>query len=193
MIVAPNEDRDPAAARQRLLDAAGELFSAHGIHATSVDDVIAEANVAGTTFDRHFSGKDDLVTAYLEGRYAAWRATLDAAIARAGDDARSQLLAFFDALGAWHHDPRFQGCSFANAAAELAACDPARVVVDVHQRSLRERMADIAAQIPHSAPNLLVDQLMMLFEGAATTHAFGTVTHAVDKARMTAAPLIYAG
>jgi AcrR family transcriptional regulator len=193
-VVPPNKDQELADARQRLLDAADELFYTHGIHDTGVDAVISAANVAGMTFDRHFGGKDELVTAYLEGRDTRWRATLEAAIARAGDDARSQLLAFFDALGTWHRDPRFRGCAFANAAAELAAPrHPARAVVEDHKRSLRERMTEIAGEIPHSAPNLLVDQLMMLFEGATTTHALGTVTHAIDKARMTAAALIYAG
>lgn len=190
----PNEDRELAAARQRLLDAADELLCTRGIHGTAVDAVMTAANVGRVTFDRFFGGKDELVTAALEGRDIRWRAALEEAIARAGDDARSQLLAFFDALGTWHGDMGVRGCSFANAAAELTdPGHPARAVVDVHKRSLRQRMTEIAGEIPHSAPNLLVDQLMMLFEGAGTTHALGTVTHAVDKARMTAAALIYAG
>lgn len=182
------------AARQRLLDAADRLFYAHGINATGVDAVLAAAEVADMTFHRHFRGKDDLVAAYLEGRDIRWRTTLEETISRAGGDARSQLLAFFDALGTWHSDPRFRGCAFANAAAELAGPDhPARAVVDAHKRSIRQRMSEIADRTPHTAPNLLVDQLLMLFEGATTTHALDTVTHAVDKARMTAAALIYAG
>lgn len=187
-----HELQEPAA-RQRLLDAADELFRVRGIHATDVGAVATAAKVDSTTFDRHFRDKDDLVTAYLEDRDIRWRAAVEAAIGRAGDDARSQLLAFFDALGTWHGDPRSRGYSFANAAAELTAPHPAREVVDAHKRSLRQRMTEIADQIPHSAPNLLVDQLMMLLEGAAMTHALGTVTHAVDKARMTAAALIYGG
>jgi AcrR family transcriptional regulator len=190
--VISHEHQEPAA-RQRLLDAADELFRVHGLHATDVEAVTTAANVGRMTFDRHFRGKDDLVTAYLEDRDSRWRAALESAVARAGDDARSQLLAFFDALGTWHGDPQSGGYSFANAAAELTAPHPAREVLDAHKRSLRQRMTAIADQIPHSAPNLLVDQLMMLLEGAATTHALGTVTHAVDKARMTAAALIYGG
>lgn len=193
MTAQDDENQRLSSARQRLLDAADELFYAHGINATGVDAVISGADVARMTFYRHFQGKDDLVTAYLEGRDIRWRATLEEAIARA-TDSRAKLLAFFDALGTWHADPGFRGCSFANAAAEIAAPDhPAREIVEAHKRSLRQRMTEIAEQTPHTAPNLLVDQLLMLFEGATTTHALGTVTHAVDKARMTAAALIYAG
>lgn len=182
------------AARQRLIDAADRLFYAHGINATGVDAVLAAADVPEMTFHRHFRGKDDLVAAYLEGRDIRWRTTLHEATTRAGDDPRAQLLAVFDALGTWHSDPRFRGCAFTNAAAELAAPDhPARAVVDAHKRAVRQHMTEIANRTPHTAPNLLVDQLLMLFEGATTTHALNTVTHAIDKARMTAAALIYAG
>lgn len=189
-----HDDQPPHSARQRLLNAADELFYTHGINATGVDAVITAADVARMTFYRHFHGKDDLVTAYLEGRDVRWRATLEDAITNAGDDPRARLLAFFDALKTWHADPRFRGCSFANAAAELSAPDhPARAVVTAHKHAVRHRMTEIADNVPHTAPHLLVDQLMMLFEGATTTHALGTVTHAVDKARMTAAQLVYAG
>lgn len=190
----PQKDHGRGSARQRLLDAADQLFYAHGINATGIDAVITAADVARMTFYRHFRGKDDLVTAYLEGRDLRWRASLEDAIATAGDDPRAQLLAFFDALSTWQDDPRFRGCAFANAAAELAAPDhPARAVVTKHKQSLRQRMTEIADALPHTAPNLLVDQLMMLLEGATTTYALESVSNAADKARMTAAQLIYSG
>jgi AcrR family transcriptional regulator len=50
---------------ERILDAATRLFADEGIHATGVDRVIAEADVAPMTVYRHFGGKDDLVTATL--------------------------------------------------------------------------------------------------------------------------------
>ncbi len=50
-------------ARERLLDAAGELFYESGIAATGVDAVPARARVAPATLYAHFSGKDGLVAA----------------------------------------------------------------------------------------------------------------------------------
>ncbi|MCI2416036.1 TetR/AcrR family transcriptional regulator [Saccharopolyspora sp. K220] len=194
MTTQSDDEQQSGSARQRLLDAADELFYAHGINATGVDAVITAADVARMTFYRHFRGKDDLVIAYLEGRDVRWRATLDEAIANAGTDSRAQLLAFFDALKTWHGDPRFRGCPFANAAAEFPGPDhPARAVVAAHKQAVQQRMTEIANNVPHTAPNLLVDQLMMLYEGATTTQALGVVTRAADKARATAAQLIYTG
>src|SRR5918999_4750960 len=61
--------------RERILEAATRLFVDEGIHATSVDRVIAEAGVAPMTVYRHFAGKDELVTATLErwsGEWLGW-------------------------------------------------------------------------------------------------------------------------
>lgn len=191
MIDHESEEPRDRPARRRLLDAADTLFYTHGINATGVDAVITAANVARMTFYRNFAGKDDLVTSYLEGRDLRWRTTLEDTIANADHDPRTQLLAMFDALNIWHSDPRFRGCSFANAAAELADPDhPARTVVTTHKHSLHKRMNELAHATTHPQPELLADQIMMLFEGATTAQALGIVTDAATKARTTAEQLI---
>lgn len=189
----PNRDQHPRPpARRRLLDAADRLFYTHGINATGVDTVIEAAGVARMSFYNNFRSKDALIAAYLEGRDIRWRTTLEQQITAAGDDPRDQLLAVFDALRIWHTDPRFRGCSFANATAELADHDhPARTVVTDHKTALRDRMTGLAHATGHPHPDQLVDQLLILFEGATTTQALGTVTNAVDTAHTTAHTLIH--
>ncbi|MEU8700945.1 TetR/AcrR family transcriptional regulator [Streptomyces sp. NPDC048680] len=182
---------DVRSARSRLLDAADQLFYAHGINATGVDAVIEAAQVARMTFYRHFGGKDALVAAYLQARDARWRATMEECVSAVGDAPDARLLAVFDALRLWHADPRFRGCSFANAAAELTAPDhPARAVVTDHKQALRARITTLARATGHPAPDRLVNQLLLLFEGATTTQALGTVSNAVDEARAIAKDLI---
>ncbi|MFJ5848950.1 TetR/AcrR family transcriptional regulator [Streptomyces sp. NPDC092903] len=186
-----NVTTDGRSARSRLLDAADRLFYAHGINATGVDAVIEAANVARMTFYRHFGGKDALVAAYLQARDARWRATVEECVTAAGDDPGARLLAVFEALRTWHADPRFRGCSFANAAAELTAPDhPARAVVTAHKQALRARITELAGATGHPAPCRLTDQLLLLIEGATTTQALGTVSDAVDEARAMAGDLI---
>ena len=186
-----NDEGPRPSARHRLLDAADRLFYTHGINATGVDAIIDAAGVARMSFYNHFRGKDALVAAYLEGRDIGWRATLEEQIAGAGDEPRDQLLAVFDALRIWHTDPRFRGCSFANATAELAdPGHPARAIVTDHKTALRERMTGRAHATGHPGPARLVDQLLILFEGATTTLALGTVTDAVATAHTTARALI---
>ena len=56
-----------AETRQRLLDAAAELFAERGIEASSVDAIAERADrTSGAIYD-HFDGKDGLLFALLEG------------------------------------------------------------------------------------------------------------------------------
>lgn len=52
--------------RQELVDAALNAFSAKGVAATSVDDIVRAAGVAKGTFYLYFTTKDDAVTAVAE-------------------------------------------------------------------------------------------------------------------------------
>ncbi|HWW89163.1 MAG TPA: helix-turn-helix domain-containing protein, partial [Solirubrobacteraceae bacterium] len=59
-------------ARQRILDAAYELFSRRGIQAVGVNEVTERAGVATATLYRHFPSKDELVLAFLDLREQRW-------------------------------------------------------------------------------------------------------------------------
>ena len=52
--------------RERILQAARELFYRDGINAVSVDAIAAAADTNKMTLYRHFSSRDELVAAYLE-------------------------------------------------------------------------------------------------------------------------------
>lgn len=54
------------ARRQRLLDAALELFSELGFHDTSVDEVVAHARTSKSAFYEHFESKEDCFRMLLE-------------------------------------------------------------------------------------------------------------------------------
>lgn len=190
MSTSSHGETDRANARQRLLAAADRLFYTGGINSTGVDAVITEADVARMTLYKQFGGKAGLVTTYLEERDARWRADLEDAIAAAGADPVARLLAVFDALALWVSEPRFRGCSFVNAAVEVADDDhPARRVALRHKRALRARLRELAAAAEFTRPEEIVDQLMLLFEGAITTAAVHTVEDAVGTARATAEQL----
>src|ERR1700683_5000893 len=51
--------------RERILEAARELFYAHGIRGVSVDEIAAAAQTNKMTLYRHFVSKDLLVADYL--------------------------------------------------------------------------------------------------------------------------------
>ena len=63
-------------ARQRLLDAATDLFYSEGIHSVGVDRIIEAAGVTRATMYKQFGGKEDLVVEYLRGEDAQLRGAL---------------------------------------------------------------------------------------------------------------------
>jgi AcrR family transcriptional regulator len=111
-------------ARERILDAAYELFSRHGIRAVGVDAVITRSGVARMTLYRHFASKDDLVLAFLERRERLWtNEWLQGEVERRTADPREALLTIFDVFDEWFRREDFEGCSFINVLLETA--DPA--------------------------------------------------------------------
>lgn len=72
--------------RQRILDAALDLFGARGVDAVSLDEIAREVGVRKQTVLYWFPSKDELVDAVLETVAAELVVVIDAAIRSAPDD-----------------------------------------------------------------------------------------------------------
>ncbi len=152
--------------RERIVEAAAELFYARGLRAVSAEKIIAEVGITKVTFYRHFPTKDDLIVAYLERR-AQWERDAIAQVRQAADDVPDAFRIIAEAIGAETCSPGFRGCPFINAAAEYADPDhPVRRAVDAHRRWFRQTITDLLDEInvPDSAQ--VTDQLVMLRDGA---------------------------
>ncbi|MFD9883406.1 TetR/AcrR family transcriptional regulator [Streptomyces alboflavus] len=106
--------------RERILNAAYELFSQRGIRDVGVEEIMARSGVAKATLYRHFPSKDALVLAFLARREQRW--TLGMVEAGARDRGRTpeeRLLALFDVFDEWFHRDDFDGCSFVNVLLEM--------------------------------------------------------------------------
>ncbi len=113
--------RQDAPARDRILDAAYDLFSRRGIRGVGIDAVIEQSGVARMTLYRHFSSKEQLALAYLERREQEWtRNWLQAEVERRADDGAGRLLAIFDVFDAWFREDDFEGCAFIHVLLETA-------------------------------------------------------------------------
>ncbi|MFD2795835.1 TetR/AcrR family transcriptional regulator [Promicromonospora vindobonensis] len=156
----------PRSTRDRILDAATELFYTQGIRAISADKIIERAGITKVTFYRHFRTKDTLVVAYLE-RQAEWeRGALGGLRESAGDDAEA-LRQFVAAIGAESCKPGFRGCAFINAAAEYAEPDgPVRKTVAEHRAWYRATFAEMLGEMGVTSTAEAADELMMLRDGA---------------------------
>ncbi|WP_229872538.1 TetR/AcrR family transcriptional regulator [Promicromonospora soli] len=151
--------------RDRILDAATELFYSHGIRAVSADKIIERAGITKVTFYRHFRTKDTLVVAYLE-RQAAWERSAIDGVREAVGDAEA-FRRFAASVGAEACRPGFRGCSFINAAAEYADPDsPVRKVVAEHRAWYRKTFAAMVGQLGVADAERAADELMMLRDGA---------------------------
>jgi AcrR family transcriptional regulator len=111
-------------ARERILDAAYELFTRRGLYQVGIEEIIERASVAKATLYRHFPSKEHLELAFLERRDERWtRGWLIAEVRRRASTPEQQLLAIFDAMNDWFRSSDFEGCSFVNALLEMGPDD----------------------------------------------------------------------
>ncbi|GBG38205.1 TetR/AcrR family transcriptional regulator [Mycobacterium montefiorense] len=130
----------PPSARERVLNAAYDLFSRRGIHAVGTDEVIDRAGVAKATLYRHFATKNDLVLAVLQRREEIWtHGLIEAQSEQRGDTPEEQLLAIFDVMHDWFQlRDGYEGCSFINVLLELGADHPAGQASIAHIDHVRD-------------------------------------------------------
>jgi AcrR family transcriptional regulator len=156
-----------APARERLLDAADQLFYERGIAATGVDAVLRRAHVAPATLYAHFAGKDHLVAAYLQRRYERWRTTWDHVLQRCGNDPDRRALSVFDALDQFHREQgTTRGCAFLAAAVEVTDPQhPAHRWLTADTQLLGDRLHALAAETGAADPDALAAELFLLYDG----------------------------
>ncbi|GHG52442.1 TetR family transcriptional regulator [Streptomyces griseocarneus] len=175
-------------AEGRVLDAAEELFYAHGLQAVGMDALRTASGVSLKRLYRLFPSKEALVEAYLRRRDERWRAEL-AAYADARPAGRERLLAVFDWLGTWFAEPGFRGCAFVNSFGELGSSSPGvAAAARAHKDAFRRYLAGLAAGA--GAPAHLADQLLLLAEGAITTAALSGTAAPARQAREAAGVLL---
>ncbi|THK36375.1 TetR/AcrR family transcriptional regulator [Ensifer sp. MPMI2T] len=162
-------ERTPA--RERLLNAAAELFYREGVGATGIDAITAHAGVAKMSLYNNFSSKADLVNAYMQRRLEEWRDVYQERL-RNATTPQERILAVFDSYVdhavlayAWG----FRGCGLLNAAAELPVGDPGRAVVAFQkeevERLFKEHLLEMQAGASVSIDET-AQHLSFLLEGA---------------------------
>jgi AcrR family transcriptional regulator len=152
--------------RDRIVDAARDLFRRHGLRGVGVETIAEAAGTNKMTLYRHFSSKDDLIVACLSAAAAEAETMWDGFEAAHPGDPMAQLQAWVH-LAAECAVGDTRGCDLANAAVELTEHDhPARKVIEQFKINQRNRLAKLckAAKIPQA--ELLADALSLLIEGA---------------------------
>ena len=143
-------------ARQRILDAAYDLFSRHGVRGVGIDAVVAHSGVARMTLYRHFGSKNALVLEFLRQREQKWTiGWLQREVEQRAATEAERLLAIFDVFNEWFHSDRFEGCSFINVLLESPDVgSPAHVASReclANIRTFLETLAREAGIVEHEA------------------------------------------
>ena len=178
-------ERRRRTAKERLLEAADDLFYNEGIHAVGIDRVIARAGVAKGSLYYSFAGKDDLVREYLVGRHGKWAERINGAI-EACADPRERILAVFDALGVLVAEPDYRGCAFVNAMAEAAPDSVEAQAATVFRAWVRGLFLGLVTDAGVAEPKRLAESLVVLYDGAVATAQMDNAPEAALTARRTA-------
>jgi AcrR family transcriptional regulator len=120
-----NEGGARPGARERVLEAAYELFSRDSIASVGVDAIVQHSGVAKMSFYKHFPSKDDLILAFLDLRDTRWTTGwLEAETTRRAHTPEDRLLVMFDAFDEWFHLRDFAGCPLVRTVAEARQGTP---------------------------------------------------------------------
>jgi AcrR family transcriptional regulator len=152
--------------RERILAVARELFYQRGIHAVGVE-LIAEAALTNKmTLYRHFKSKDDLVVAYARQLAAEGDAVWARLVADHPDNPQGRLDGWVNHVEDVLTNRRERGCALANAAVELQPGHPARDVIESYKGRKREHLVQLFEAARYREPEMLADEVFLLFEGA---------------------------
>ncbi|MGO4648647.1 TetR/AcrR family transcriptional regulator [Nocardia sp. 2YAB30] len=154
-----------ASTRDRLLDAAAQLFQEQGVH-IGVDALCKAAGVSKRSMYQLFNSKDELVAASLERIAPDYRAAL--LPAEGVGSPRERILHVFERLEYLEPVQDFRGCPYVAAAVQLKSPQhPASLVARRQKDGLTSFFQHEAERGGAPDPGLLARQLTLVFDGAS--------------------------
>ena len=183
--------RDRTAARERILDAAYELFARRGVAQVGIDTVIARSGCCKASLYNQFGSKDGLALAFLDRREQLWtRGWLEAEVARRAAAPADRLLAVFDLFDEWFRRPDFAGCAFINVLLESGRRTPVHRAAGEHLRRVRAILRGLAEAAGLAEAERFAQVWQILMNGAIVAAGEGHRGAAHDARR--AAELVLA-
>jgi AcrR family transcriptional regulator len=167
--------------RERLIDAAYDLFSKRGVSQVGIDTILAKSGCAKASLYTNFKTKVELAIAFLDRREALWtRDWLEAEIKRRATGPEGRLLAIFDVFDGWFHKKSFEGCSFINVLLESKADNPVRRAAAIHLAKIRAIVRGLAEEAKLQEPEKFAQAWHMLMKGSIISAGEGNRQAARD-------------
>ncbi|GAA2332893.1 TetR/AcrR family transcriptional regulator [Streptomyces kunmingensis] len=168
--------------RERILDAAEELFQNEGILRVSVQAIADKAETTKMAVYRHFETKDALVAEWMGIVAADYQAAFDRVRTehpgRPGEQILGLARFIAEGLPALSH----RGCPFINSLAELPdRSHPARQVIERHKALQTRRLVDLCAEAELPEPEQVAAEITFVLEGAQVSTQNGSIDHTGDR------------
>lgn len=182
----PRPGRDSRVARlpprERILDAAEELFLREGVRAVGVQAIAEQAKTTKMALYRHFATKDALIEEWLRIVAAGYATAFDQVEAEHADDGRAQVLGVARFIAEGLPDIAQRGCPFVNSIAGLPDPGrPARRLIENHKAEQRRRLTAMCERAGAQAPDDVSAEITFLLEGAQISAQNGSVDRAGDR------------
>lgn len=157
---------NPPPPRDRILLVARDLFYRNGIHSVGVEAIAEAAHTNKMTLYRHFGSKEELVVAYVIELANSGDAVWEGIANEHPNNPQARLDGWVNYVEDVLTRRNERGCALANAAVELQAGHPARAVIEAYKRRKRDRLVHLFKDARYREPELLADEVFLLFEGA---------------------------
>jgi AcrR family transcriptional regulator len=191
-LLARLDNRIATRPRERLVDAAYELFSINGVNQIGIDTILSQSRCAKASLYGNFDSKVDLAIAFLDRREEVWtRGWLETEIKQRATSPEARLLAIFDVFDGWFRKKSFEGCSFINVLLESNAKSPLHRTAAIHLAKIRAIIRDLAEEAKLREPEKFAQAWHMLMKGSIVSACEGNKNAAREAKR--AAQLVLEG
>ncbi|GCD40110.1 TetR family transcriptional regulator [Streptomyces chrestomyceticus JCM 4735] len=168
--------------RERILDAAEELFQCEGIRRVGVQAIAERAETTKMAIYRHFETKDALVAEWLRIVAADYQAAFDRVEAEHPGRPREQILGLARFIAEGLPTLSYRGCPFVNSLAELPdRSDPARQVIEQHKARQTRRLVGMCAEAGLPDPEQAAAEITFVLEGAQVSMQNGSIDQVGDR------------
>lgn len=162
--------------RERILDAAEELFQSEGIRRVGVQAIAERARTTKMAIYRHFETKDALVAEWLRIVAADYQAAFDRVETEHRDHPREQILGLARFIAEGLPTISHRGCPFINSLAELPdRSHPARQVIERHKALQTRRLVGMCAGAGLPDPEQTAAEVTFVLEGAQVSTQNGSI------------------
>ncbi|WP_435176310.1 TetR/AcrR family transcriptional regulator [Actinacidiphila sp. bgisy145] len=168
--------------RERILDAAEELFQREGIRRVGVQAIAEKAETTKMAIYRHFETKDALVAEWMRIVAADYQAAFDRVETEHPGRPGEQILGLARFIAEGLPGISHRGCPFINSLAELPdRSHPARQVIEKHKADQMRRLVGMCAEAGLPDPEQAAAEITFVLEGAQVSTQNGSVDQVGDR------------